>query len=89
MVKVRPCWIASTSVKKSQVVYWNLLRERLLAINDEINERNVGCLITSLRRDLDHAELMAGNGTFTASCAAERSSTPGAATALRSRSTRA
>jgi type I restriction enzyme R subunit len=44
-----------------QVVYWNLLRERLIAINDDINERNADRLITSLRRDLDHDELMAGN----------------------------
>jgi type I restriction enzyme R subunit len=46
---------------KGEVAYWNLLREKLIEINDPVNEGNASRLINSLRRDFDEGELMAGN----------------------------
>ncbi len=46
---------------KGEVVYWNLLREQLIEINDAVNDGNVDRLLNSLRRDFDESELMAGN----------------------------
>jgi len=45
----------------NQVVYWNLLAEQLIAINDEVTDDNVDRLITSIRRAFDQDELMPGN----------------------------
>jgi len=47
--------------EKGEVIYWNLLRDRLIAINDEVTPQNVDRLLNSLRRDLDQDGLMAGN----------------------------
>jgi len=47
--------------EKGEVIYWDLLRERLIAINDEVTPQNVDRLLNSLRRDLDQDGLMAGN----------------------------
>ena len=44
-----------------EVVYWDLLRETLIQINEPVTEGNVDRLLNSLRRDFDEAELMAGN----------------------------
>jgi len=46
---------------KGEVVYWDLLREKLTQINEEVSEGNAARLINSLRRDFDEAGLMAGN----------------------------
>jgi type I restriction enzyme R subunit len=46
---------------KGEVVYWDLLREKLIDINEPVTEGNVDRLLNSLRRDFDEAELMAGN----------------------------
>ncbi|WP_251962960.1 type I restriction endonuclease subunit R [Salinibacter ruber] len=46
---------------KGEVVYWELLREKLIEINEPVNEGNVDRLLNSLCRDFDEAELMAGN----------------------------
>jgi len=46
---------------KGEVVYWDLLRETLIRINEPVTEGNVDRLLNSLRRDFDEAELMAGN----------------------------
>lgn len=45
----------------NEVVYWNLLAEQLIAINDEVTDDNVDRLITSIRRAFDQDELMPGN----------------------------
>ncbi|MCL9813763.1 type I restriction endonuclease subunit R [Natranaeroarchaeum aerophilus] len=50
--------------KQKEVIYWDLLEEQLIALNDEITEDNVGTFTTSLRRDLDHDNLLAGNQHF-------------------------
>jgi type I restriction enzyme R subunit len=47
--------------EKGEVIYWDLLRDRLIAINDEVTPQNVDRLLNSLRRDLDQDGLMAGN----------------------------
>jgi type I restriction enzyme R subunit len=46
---------------KNEVVYWDILREQLIEINDEVTEDNVDSLITTLRRQMSHDGLMAGN----------------------------
>ncbi|UWG50711.1 Type I site-specific restriction-modification system, R (restriction) subunit or related helicase [Halalkaliarchaeum sp. AArc-CO] len=48
----------------SDVIYWNLLRERVKAINDDVDETNVDRFLNSLRRDLDTDDLMDGNRKF-------------------------
>ncbi len=48
----------------SEVIYWNLLRERVKSINDDVDENNVDRFLNSLRRDLDTDDLMDGNGEF-------------------------
>jgi len=48
----------------SDVIYWNLLRERVKVINEDITEANVDRFLNSLRRDLDTDDLMAGNRAF-------------------------
>lgn len=48
----------------SEVIYWEILREQVIAINDDITEDNVDSFLNSLRRDLDHDNLMDGNRTF-------------------------
>lgn len=48
----------------NEVVYWDLLGEQVAAINDDITENNVDRFLTSLRRDLDHDNLMDGNRAF-------------------------
>ena len=47
-----------------EVVYWNLLAEQLVAINDDLGAGNVDRLISSLKRDLDTENLMDGNQAF-------------------------
>lgn len=48
----------------SEVIYWNILREQVIAINDDITEDNVDSFLNSLHRDLDHDNLMDGNRAF-------------------------
>ncbi len=48
----------------SEVIYWNVLREQVIALNDDITEDNVDSFLNSLRRNLDHESLMAGNRAF-------------------------
>ena len=47
--------------EKSEVVYWEILREQLIQINEEVTEGNVDKLLTVLRRQMSHDGLMAGN----------------------------
>ena len=44
-----------------EVIYWDLLREKLIEINEDVTEANVQRLITSIRRELSQDELMPGN----------------------------
>ena len=48
----------------SEIIYWNVLREQVISLNDDITEDNVDSFLNSLRRDLDHESLMAGNRAF-------------------------
>jgi type I restriction enzyme R subunit len=48
----------------SEVIYWNVLREQVIALNEDITEANVDSFLNSLRRDLDHESLMPGNRAF-------------------------
>ncbi|MFC4249627.1 type I restriction endonuclease subunit R [Natribaculum luteum] len=47
-----------------EVIYWNLLAEQVVALNDAITEDNVEKFISSLKRDLDAENLMDGNRAF-------------------------
>ena len=46
---------------KSDVIYWELLREQLIAINDSVTDHNVDDVITSLRRDFTGDSLFEAN----------------------------
>ncbi len=46
---------------KSQVVYWELLREQLIALNEAVTNHNVDDVITSLRRDFTGDNLLEAN----------------------------
>jgi type I restriction enzyme R subunit len=46
---------------KSEVVYWQILREQLIQINEEVTKGNVDKLLSVLRRQMSHDGLMAGN----------------------------
>ena len=47
-----------------EVVYWNLLAEQVVALNEQVTEDNVDKFLSSLRRDLDAENLMDGNRAF-------------------------
>jgi len=48
----------------SEVIYWDILREQVIALNDDITEDNADSFLNSLRRNLDHESLMTGNRAF-------------------------
>ncbi|CDK39488.1 type I restriction endonuclease subunit R [Halorubrum sp. AJ67] len=50
--------------RSNEVIYWNLLADKLVQLNDEITEDNVEKFLISLRRDLDHDNLLTGNQEF-------------------------
>jgi type I restriction enzyme R subunit len=47
-----------------EVIYWNLLAEQVVALNENVTEDNVEKFLSSLRRDLDAENLMDGNRAF-------------------------
>ncbi|TKX86597.1 type I restriction endonuclease subunit R [Halorubrum sp. SS5] len=47
-----------------EVIYWNLLAEQVVALNEDVTEDNVEKFLSSLRRDLDAENLMDGNRAF-------------------------
>ncbi|WP_049982991.1 type I restriction endonuclease subunit R [Halorubrum sp. BV1] len=47
-----------------EVIYWNLLAEQIVALNENVTEDNVDKFVSSLRRDLDSENLMDGNRGF-------------------------
>jgi type I restriction enzyme R subunit len=47
-----------------EVIYWNLLAEQVVALNEDVTEDNVDKFVSSLRRDLDAENLMDGNREF-------------------------
>ncbi|MFC7325494.1 type I restriction endonuclease subunit R [Halorubrum rutilum] len=50
--------------RSNEVIYWNLLKEQIIEINDEINEDNADRFLNSLRRELDYENLLEGNQNF-------------------------
>ncbi|MDB2240820.1 type I restriction endonuclease subunit R [Halorubrum ezzemoulense] len=50
--------------QSNEVIYWNLLREQVIEINEEITEDNADRFLNSLRRDLDYENLLEGNQNF-------------------------
>ncbi len=50
--------------RSNEVIYWNLLAEQVIELNDQITEDNVDKFLTSLRRDLDHDNLLEANHEF-------------------------
>ncbi|WP_256558482.1 type I restriction endonuclease subunit R [Salinilacihabitans rarus] len=47
-----------------EVIYWDLLAEQIVALNDDVTEENVEKFTSSLKRDLDAESLMDGNRAF-------------------------
>ncbi|TKX46350.1 type I restriction endonuclease subunit R [Halorubrum sp. SD690R] len=47
-----------------EVIYWNLLAEQVVALNEDVTEGNVDKFVSSLRRDLDSDNLVDGNRAF-------------------------
>ena len=47
-----------------EVIYWNLLAEQVVALNEDVTEDNIDKFVSSLRRDLDAENLMDGNRAF-------------------------
>jgi len=50
--------------RSNEVVYWDLLEEQVIELNEEMTEDNVDRFISSLKRDLDTENLMDGNRAF-------------------------
>ena len=50
--------------RSNEIIYWDLLAEQVIELNDEIHEDNVEKFISSLRRDLDYENLLEGNQYF-------------------------
>jgi type I restriction enzyme R subunit len=46
------------------IIYWDLLAEQVVSLNDEITDENVEGFLSSLRRDLEHEHLLEGNREF-------------------------
>ncbi|EMA44253.1 type I restriction endonuclease subunit R [Halococcus saccharolyticus] len=50
--------------RSNEVVYWDLLAEQVVNLNDDVTADNVDKFISSLKRDLDHENLLDGNQAF-------------------------
>lgn len=50
--------------KQSEVIYWDLLAEAVVDLNEELTPDNVERFLNSLRRDLEHDNLLDGNEAF-------------------------
>lgn len=50
--------------KPEEVIYWNVLREKIVELNDKIDEKEAGDVIESLKRDLTVENLVEGNKKF-------------------------
>jgi len=48
----------------NEVIYWAILEEQLIELNEEITEDNVGAFLNSLKRDLAHDNLLEANQKF-------------------------
>jgi len=48
----------------NEVVYWRLLKEQIVALNDDVTKGNVEKFCSSLKRDLDAENLLDGNRAF-------------------------
>lgn len=47
-----------------EVVYWEILKEKIVELNDKVDEKEAGDVIESLKRDLAVENLVEGNKTF-------------------------
>ena len=50
--------------RSNEIIYWDLLEEQVVALNDDMSEDNIERFVSSLRRDLDHDSLMDANRDF-------------------------
>lgn len=48
----------------NEIIYWDILREQVKKLNEEIDDSNIENFISSLRRDLTHDNLIDGNKAF-------------------------
>jgi type I restriction enzyme R subunit len=49
---------------RNEVIYWNVLKEKVIELNDHITEDNVERFLSSLKRDLSHENLIQANKKF-------------------------
>lgn len=50
--------------KTDDVIYWQILKEKIIELNDKIDENEAGDVIESLKRDLSAENLVEGNKKF-------------------------
>ena len=50
--------------RSNEIIYWDLLSEQVIALNDDITENNIEKFLSSLKRDLDAENLLDGNRVF-------------------------
>ena len=50
--------------RTNEIIYWDLLKEQIIELNDEITEDNADRFLNSLRRELDYENLLEGNQNF-------------------------
>ena len=50
--------------ERTDVIYWEILREKVIELNEEITEDNVDRFISSLRKELSHTNLLQANKRF-------------------------
>jgi type I restriction enzyme R subunit len=49
---------------RDEVVYWSILRQKVIEINDHVDEDNVDRFVSSLKRELSHDNLVQANKDF-------------------------
>jgi type I restriction enzyme R subunit len=50
--------------ERTEVIYWEILKEKVIELNEEITEDNADRFISSLRRELSHDNLLHANKEF-------------------------
>jgi type I restriction enzyme R subunit len=49
----------------SEIIYWDILKEKIIELNDKMNEKEANQFLNSLKRDLSSEDLITANETFT------------------------
>ena len=49
----------------SEIIYWNILKQKIIELNEKMDEREADQFLNSLKRDLSSENLITANETFT------------------------